>query len=552
MRYFLLLLLTAFTCATNAQAPVEVADRRDQIVRYDQVIPVTDGSWIFAGIHQSWWERQALFVSYSADGTVLWEEPGAGAYAPTFMAPMADHFIVAGPITYCSLPVQADRVERRNGTGGIEWSVLVEMTIMAMDIREELTVLVGSASFSESIELIILSGSGGQNAQWELPWEDPRAVGWALDGTVLTLFDGVIARWSDDGIQFQNAMIAPGALDLAVITAGDIRVLYNDRVVRFGSDLAAIDSVMLSPVSDARWMEFADGTLWITCEEDFASVHPVDGLAATFSNQPIDSLRISGSAVRDGLIMTAGTAYVDGRSSGVLRSFTTEGLVAEHDDDVTISIANVDTMFVTTSAPDFPNMMMLHAQVTLMVENKGSTDLETVLLNTQRTVGYCGADFGANAYGDTLQLAPGGTALIPMPLITYWPVDVALGESLVIEVCFVALAPNAKVDREPSDNSTCHTFDVLHTMISDREPFGGAIIAPMPFNDRFTVRLTTPPTNTATITLHDAAGRLLVQRTWPAGRASMEIDAAGLPVGVLVLKVHEEGQQLTRQLVRVP
>jgi hypothetical protein len=539
----------------NAQTPVENVDRRDQIVRYDRVIAASDGNWIFAGMHQGWYPAQTLLVGRNEMGQVLWEQPNAGVVDVWNLIGTTNCFVYSGPDFGCSLPSPGHRLVYRTNDGEHQWTVGLELiTPVSIDVdQNDLIAMIGEVH-EEGLppQVLILDGAGEEHSQWELPWQQPRAIRWALNGTVLTLFDDAIASWTDDGIPIQNSMISPGALDLAVIAAGDIRVLYEDRVVRFGSDLAAIDSVMLSTDSAARWMEFAEGTLWITCEEDFASVHPVDGLSATFSNQPIDSLHITGTAVRDGMIMTAGTAYVDERSSGVMRSFTTEGLVAEHDDDVAISIANVDTLFVTTSAPAFPNMMTLHAQVTLMVENKGTNVLETVLLNTQRTVGYCGADFGANAYGDTLQLAPGATALIQMPLITYWPVDVALGESLTIERCYVALAPNNKVDREPFDNSTCYTFEVLHTGLATTEAFGGALVAPVPFGDRFSIVLGAPPVKPAVISIHDSSGRLFLERTWPAGQIHMDLDATVLPPGVLVLKMIDADQQISRQLVRLP
>jgi hypothetical protein len=548
MRPLLLCVFIGSTLLLDAQSPIEIADRRDQIVRYHQVIPAPDSSWIFAGVHQGWTERQALFVARASDGALLWEEPGAGLYEPIFMAPIAGHFIAAGPTNACSLPVPADRVERRNSTGGIEWSELVDISIKGMDVSGEMVVLVGTPGVEEGYELIILNGAGAEFAQWELPSE-PITVRWSPDGTIITISEDVVSRWNDSGDLLMTASLGANPLDAAVIDANDIRILYSEHLVKHGADLAAIDTIPIT--ADTKWMEVSDGSIWITGNENFTQVDPVSSLSSSFTIDPIDSLDITGSAVSNGIIMTSGTAHIDGRSSGIMRSFTTTGSQFDHDMDVAVTVASVDTLYLTSSAPAFPNMVRLHVQVTLAVENKSSVPLQSVLLNTQRTVGHCGADFGASVLAEDLALAPGATALVQMPLITYWPMDIQLGENLSFERCYVALAPDHLVDRSPADNSTCYTFNAIHTAIEELVDRSPIMIWPQPFTDRFSMRLAEPSDRTTQLIFRDATGREIKRSTMQAGQEMMEVDAQDLPQGVSILEIHSGSDRSVHRLVRV-
>jgi hypothetical protein len=538
------------------QLPAEVADQRVQIVRYDRVVAGAPGQWIFAGVQQGWDEMRTVLVARAEDGSVLWDSPTdvpAAFLEPSVMAALPDGFVLGGRPIECSLPLGLHHLQRRDQAGELLWSILLnDIAPASISISASGAIALGDDPEVDDPLVRVLDGNGVEQAGWTIPWPFMRCVRWASDGALLTMNEGVLARWTNEGELLDQAMIPAGALDLVAVGADDLRVLHADRMVRYDGAFNAIDSIALAGLGESRWMELAEDLIWITCTEAFAAVDPVSGLVTSFSNDPIDGHGVTGTAVRDGLIMTAGAASVDGRSGGVMRSFTNSGEFAQHADDLTISIASVDSLYFEVFDLS-PQIVRVHAQVTILVENHGTDVLDKLLINTQRTVGYCGADFGANATPMDMQIPPGGTALVQMPLIISQPFTVPVGDTLVFEQCFVALSPNDKVDREPSDNRTCLEAGFNNTTsIAERDAFGGALIAPVPFKDHFTIELGSSPGRNAVIIVHDAAGRQLHQQQWPAGYSRITLSAAHLPAGVLVVVVHDAEQRLVRRVVCIP
>jgi hypothetical protein len=542
--------------SSYGQMPVEVVDQRVQIVRYDRVVGGAPGQWIFVGVQQGWDEARTLLVARAEDGTVLWESPTdvpAAFLGPRVMAALPDGFVLGGWPIECSLPIGLHHLQRRDQAGELLWSILLDdIAPASISISTAEAIALGDDPEADEPLVLVVDGNGTQQASWSLPWTMLRCVRWGSDGTLLTMSEGVLARWTAEGELLDQAIIPTGAVDLIALDADDLRILHTDRLVRYDGAFDPIDSIALTGLGEARWMELADDLIWITCGEAFAAVDPLVGLVSSFSNGSIDGHEPSGTVVRDGLIMTAGTASVDGRSGGVMRSFTTMGEFAQHADDLAISIASVDSLYFETY-DQFPQIIRVHAQVTILVENQGPQTLDKLLINTQRTVGYCGADFGANAQPVGLQIAPGGTALVQMPVIVSHPFTVPLGDTLVFEQCFVALSPNDRVDRDPSDNRTCLEASFINTTsIAERGAFGGALIAPVPFNEHFTIELDSAPGRNAVLIIHDAAGRRIHQQEWVAGNSRATISAADLPAGVLVVVVQDREERLVRRVVRIP
>lgn len=546
----------ALVHSASGQLPVEVADQRVQIVRYDRVVAGASGQWIFAGVQQGWDEMRTLLVARAADGSVLWESPTDVPDAflgPSVMAALPDGFVLGGWPIECSLSLGLHHLQRRDQAGELLWSIpLNDISPASISISAAGAIALGDDPEVDEPLVFVVDGNGIEQAGWATPWPFLRCVRWASDGTLLTMNEGVLARWTDEGDLLDQAIIPAGAVDLVALGEDDLRVLHTDRLVRYDGTFNGIDSIVLTGLGEVRWMELADDLIWITCGEAFASVDPLVGLVSSFSNDPIVGHGITGTAVRDGLIMTAGAASVDGRSGGVMRSFTTSGEFAQHADDLAISIASVDSLYFEVFDL-FPQIVRVHAQVTILVENHGTEVLDKLLINTQRTVGYCGADFGANAQPMDLQIAPGGEALVQMPLIISQPFTVPVGDTLHFEQCFVALSPNDRVDRDPTGNRTCLEASFSNsTSIYEHDAFGGVLIAPVPFNDHFTIELGSIPGRNAVLIIHDAAGRQLHQQQWQAGHSRITISAALLPAGVLVVLIEDEDERLVRRVLRIP
>lgn len=556
MRAFNVALGLFMVHASFAQAPVEVADQRVQIVRYDRVVAGAPGQWIFAGVQQGWSEARTLLVAQADDGGVLWETPvdvPDAMFFPTVMVALPVGFVLGGAPIECSLPLGLHHLQRRSFDGTLLWTILLdEIAPASISISNDGLIALGDEPEEAEPLVLVLDENGVQQIMWTIPWPSLRAVRWSPDGTLITLSDGMLARWSDDGVPLDQSTIPIGALDLVALDDDDLRVLHADRLVRYDGALNAVDSISFDGLSEARWLEYADGLLWVTCVEDFVAVVPFSGIVTSFGNAPIDGHVVNGTAVRDGLIMTTGKASVDGRSGGVMRSCTTLGDFAQHDEDVAISIASVDSLYFETY-DQFPQIVRVHAQVTILVENLGTAVLDNVMLNTQRTVGYCGADFGATEQPTAMQIAPGGSALVQMPLIVSLPYTVPVGDTLHFEQCFVALSPNDRVDRDPTDNRTCLEVSFSNTTsIGEQYAFGGAVISPVPFNDHFDIELGSIPDPNAVLIINDALGRLIHQQPWDAGTNRMTIAAAHLPSGLLLVGVEDREQRFVRRVVRIP
>lgn len=553
----LALSLGAFSVFGHAQVPFERADQRVQIVRYEQVIAMPGGGWVVAGVEQGWGERRTLITGLGSDGQSLWESPAnapGAAFHPHVMSDLPGGFVVGGSPIECSLPTGLHVLQRRTWSGAVEWTITLPdgFAPASMDIASNSLIVLGDDAETSEPHVMVLNDAGDAIASWSALQDGLRVVRWAGDGGILALHGDLLAHHAPTGEAIASVVPGSPGLDLRVIAPDDIRVLHADRVVRYNEALAPMDSVALTGLSDARSMIRAEGLLWILCTEHIASLDPATGQLTSFGLASIAGHTVAGMAIQDGLVMTVGTASVEGRSAGVLRAFTTEGAVAQHDENVVLSIASVDSLYLEV-AEAFPQIVRVHFQVTLRVENAGSVPVIKVLLNTQRTVGFCGADFGANAHPDALVIPPGGSADVQMPVISSMPFTVPVGDTLRFTPCFVALSPNDRVDRLPADNLTCMEAAFHNTtgMEEQRAP-AGMVVAPMPFHDRFHVQLTDPRNRPTHLAVHDAHGRTLMHLAWPPGVTRYEVDGSSLPAGVLFLRLEGALARTALRVVRMP
>lgn len=110
---------------------------------------------------------------------------------------------------------------------------------------------------------------------------------------------------------------------------------------------------------------------------------------------------------------------------------------------------------------------------------------------------------------------------------------------------FVSLSLTDSIGCPAYDSTTIQFVGVGLTAAS---PLGS--ITPNPFHDQVDIRLGAPCLGGLRVEVMDALGRVVLAQDAPAGTQALRLGAGALPVGVYVLRVHVDGQELVRKLVK--
>ena len=544
-----------FPIGLRAQQPAEFADQREPNTVYLRVAAAGPTQWVFAGI-TGFGESQSFLSARNDEGQQLWDIDldVAGQNIETRdLTALIDGFIATGPVLFCDvMPEIVSGIVRTDMTGQTIWEYELDtMLASSMSVRSDGLLAFGDDPTATVPHLLVLNADGTEHAYWVANDPSPRTIGWDVDNSLLVLFASHLVRYTDMSVELNAASIPPGALDLAITGTDSAYVLYADRIVRYVNGLTALDSVDLVGWSTARWMEHKDGKLWVTCSEHVVAVDLGDHTTTGFATEQLAGHSVSGTAISNGLIMTAGTASINERSAGVARSYTTAGAVAQHDLDVAIHLHTVDSSRIDTLGPE-NELVRFHLWATIRLENLGMEPVTKALLNFHVYNAICGWNDNS-AHPDSFLLSPGESILLTAPEaisnILYCPI----GSEVNQPFCFVAISPNDRVDREPTNNEACTWLSYSNTtaIIEHSEPEIWTV-SPQPFADGFTIQLSSALSHNGYLAVTDATGRDVHRQSFDAGVRSIDVRTPALSSGTYLLRVEMNGFRSARHIVKLP
>lgn len=553
-----LLLFALFPVGLCAQQPAEFADQRTPHVSYTRVAAMGPDQWVFAG------NTYDSFLTARNDlGEVLWD---AGLSIPQTMEAIStlallvldDGLIAVGPTTLCDAgSTFASCIFRTDLTGQPIWAFPLDtMIARSVSLRTDGLMAFGDTHPlpwppDQPTHILVLNADGSEHAYWDVDNALPRTVRWDLDNSLLALFDDILVRYTDEGLELVSVNIPAGALDLAATGPDSTYVLYSDRVVRYSSGFAALDSIDLSTWSAARWMEENQDRIWVTCADHFVAIDLADHVASGSVTEPLLGHVVSGTSIANGLIMTAGTASIEQRTAGVARSYSTTAMVAQHDLDVALYINSVDSVRIDTISWG-NHLFLFRLWSTLRMENQGTVPITKVLLNYHRWNGLNCSWTDNSAYPDSLMLLPGESMLFTAPQMATEILYIPPGNAMDPEFCIVAISPNDLVDRDPTNNEACTGISFSNTTgLNVQTASGIASIAPQPFVDRFTVTLDST-SQEGDLVLIDASGREVHSQRFVSGKWMIEVTPPDLRPGIYVLQMRTGEHLLSRRLLKLP
>lgn len=552
MRIRTFILLTAAPCAVFGQASFELTDQRAPIVHHTAVAATDGGEWMFAGWAQDMGEARA-FLDQRTDNGLIVSNPitlnGPVAVPQWLMRAPDGGFVVVGVSPNCSLPVHVTGFVRTDAAG----QVVQQAGHGALRATAAATSPFGTAVGGGDVQdpavgrLWTLDNDGLTVLDLALTEDCPQGIAWTGTGDLLLLFaDRIEERSSVTGDEIVSAALTTGALGLSVLADGTIATLYTDQVLLLDEAFAVTGTIGWN-ASAARWMEYQGGHLWVTCVEDIVQADVAAGTATVF-DQPAGTVTVNGSAMGDGLMLFAGSRAELDRSSGVIRGRSLVNGPVEAVTDIAIHVHSIDSLYFQTD-PLYPQIVVVHVRHTLALTNMGGTTIEQVRINSQRTLPFCGADHRVDTLLHLEGLLPGGTALVQMPVLTSWPIQVPVDGTAYFSPCYVALAPNAEVDAEATNDHTCTDIPVtVPTAITELDALPGPSIHPVPFREGFTMRREHAPD--AQVVLRDGIGRELAWYRWPMGDVQLSVDAAALPMGLLLVEYTDGQRQQVLRAVR--
>ena len=537
-------LFLAFSIGADlvAQAPFEFADQRTHQVSYAACARAGD-TWIVGGNagHEDGVSVEHFVAGFDGLGQLVWETPFLG---PTYTGIVMDMtpvpgsgVLVTGPHDGCDVMLTTSMVSLIDPAGNVIWSRDLWLEFASrVDRASDGRILVSGSQavklldqFGDSLATIELDSLGFPSANWCV---------WDSDSSMM------LVRYND---QLERRSL--GAAVLAVASFDNIQdvvrwqghrlVLGNDGIVLdLDDDLSELGPVDLGAAYDRGRFVPADSTIWVIgnveaaeLDDDLAILRTVvldpDG---TFGDQVFQDYAVAGDA-----IAMVGNPTTVQRPAGMIRTVVADGTVPQHDEDVSITVVSVDSVWYSLSG----TVIYPRANVTVRVTNEGSGLLDEVVLNHWQPYGFC------SSVGTTLHLAALGLATGQFEDVSMTDLWLSFGPwgwlSLDQQVCIGALSPNALYDRDPSDNLGC---DTAHIVLGVEEP---ALEAPFVLvqdasGDALELRFFAPTTSDLRLTLLDATGRVHLNAFIPKGVQGHRISTISLRSGLHVAQVCDAGR----------
>jgi hypothetical protein len=529
------------------QTPIDRMDQHTDIVHYDEVFPLGEDAWLFAGrgnIHGGQPSAMYFLCARTDSGDLLWElkhDLMPASYwgntstvrAKKISVLQDDGVVIVGVVDGCDVVTGQSAVTRLDNDGEPVWQL--EFTFSDFNhipgshagIFDRLADGFSAYHAIASQDSIIsLNDEGEILHRWLSPASPVHCMRWENDTILLVGAGNGVFRTRIDGTVLSSLSLE-GAEHVM-----DIRK-DGDRVLGLTSDQIAVlsDELQFShwiptPAETYGFVD-ADDEVWLSA----------GGVLHRIEENALTQLLETGTeamAYRDSVVMTASSAGHHGRSGGRMKSYLMEdGTNVNHEDDVEL-LATVDSVSSSQYySPVFSAIYTFRAHTTVKVVNHSGNILDKVLLSyfAQYGMAFCGTP-GQSIIADNLNLAPGDTATIPFSNIYLTSGPMTENSIHSMELCLVAVSPDDHLDIYPDDNQWCD--EVTFTV-----PIGiDEIASPekmKAFPNPTTGIVFLPNANGSMLEVMDATGRRIALSQLTSDR--IDLRGMGVSEGVYLLRL---------------
>lgn len=539
-RNTILTLAAVLTTGLVGQSPFEFADQRTHQVGFEGVERI-GGRWVGCvnSGHESGGGVIHAAVGYHADGSLAWETPLTGGSWPGIPADLlelpGDRVLIAGPVDGCDVGVPVSFYQCVDASGFVLASAEIQFdgaSRLDIDTNDRILLSCINALLEMNTSGVLLDTIGMDT----LLLPSPLWAVWDGDSAVMML------RYND---QLERRDLQANVLAVTTWPSG-IQDVINWNGTRLMLDQIgsvhllddALDVIGTTPLGTTypfgRFVR-DDGTLWVVGNEQAAELDGTLAILQIVELDPdgvFDDSVFRSFAVDGDTLAMAGTALTASRPAGILRTVLADGSMPEHDEDVSIIMESVDTVWYDImSSIVFPRVT-----ATVRLTNEGTGIVDNVVVNHWLPYAGICSMVGKTLHLEDLNLAPGASVTAEMDSLwlNYAPWGFV---NLDQQFCIAALSPNAIYDRDQIDNLAC---DTAHIVLGIAE----VTAATQPFtliNDPTgpVLWFHEAPRAALQLRLLDSPGRVLLQDLVAPGTERYAINVSGLAAGVLCIEVSD-------------
>ncbi len=530
MRTIPFLLLAALSISAHAQL-WERADQRNEIVQFEQALPVGGGRWAVIG--RTGFGASHMISARNADGTIAWEQIDqyftGQDYGEVVQLPDSG-LLSVGASDGCDFIGPESRVRRYAPDGNVVWErIMVPIATGLVTIAAKGSIDHVAVASQDSVYVMDMDGNlvGGYHAQNG----DIQKIQWAGD-TCFVIVRGTVLHLVDiAGNELASTPIGSTVVDIHW-NGQELFVLANGSVLRFSADLTLLNSTALPDLDANSSFVVSESGLYVYTASGLYQL-AADGTPTFLFPWPaLPNLTTTGCAVRDNTVLSIGNTDISYRFTGICRTLSMSGDAPQHDQDVEV-LLQVDSTWTEFEGGYYP--WDRHADITGFVVNHGSDTLHSVVLSMWIQVPYLLCDQPVNRIDTTgFALAPGDTLSLP-----FGAVDVELGlQSAQAEgagqICIVALAPDHLADRTPDDNTACSTVDYV-LGVNELSRKSSLSLAPNPAINSCVLSGLASLGAPVRVNIMDLTGRVVAEQFNTASTNDMQLDISGLPPATYIL-----------------
>lgn len=476
----------------------------------------------FAGSH--------MISVRNAEGSIVWEQVspyGTGGDLGQVALMPDSGLLQAGIYDECDF-FPDSRACRYAPDGTILWerifSSFSDYPVTMVATRTMSHVAIASRDF-----VYILDLDGEMVGGFEVPSGNLQQMLWASDGTLFMVLGTDLKLADLQGTELAITTIGPNVRDMHW-DGQQLFVLTNDGIRRFSPGLVPLGN---NPMSGLDWNSrfvVSDSALYVNATTGLHQLAGDGSSTLLFPWPALPNLATNGCAVRNGTVLAVGNTDISGRSTGIIRTLSMDGIAPQHDQDVEV-ILQVDSIWLHNSTSYWDR----RADITGHIVNHSSVTLHSIFLSMWIQVPSFICVQPMNRIDTAgFALAPGDTISLP-----FGAVDVARGlypkQAVGTgEVCIVALAPDHLADRAPADNTACATVDFPLLVAGAARP-AELLLAPNPADQWVTLSGARALGLPLSIRILDGTGRVVLERAVPDPDERTMLDVTSLPSGAYIV-----------------
>lgn len=549
--HLLTLTVLASIGVARSQPLIELADQATDELTYSRILPIAGAGWVFFGYQNDPGGVASKNTLTARDpiGNLLWTVgfTGMQLVSGEVVAGPDSTILACGSRNGCDVLFEESVITRIGSDGTAQWTFEVS-TPWLNHIATNATDLI---AFASDNEVRIVDLFGDSLTGWTSPATPIGTLCWTSDSDLLIAANNKLYLTDTAGSFHDSLSITGEVVQLAVRADNSIWVLCEDELLIVSHDLEPVASWSLSEYETAKRLAIDANNAWVLTLDELVFVDGTSGPLSAFAIADLPGHTVADMACRDGQIVTAGTSELFTTRAAVMRSYDTNGNTVPHDEDISIAITSIDSVWLD---PVFPagSEYSMSADFTVTLQNNGSTVVDELLLaHSSGDTWICGMT-GTMIPLTQLQLLPGQSMVVQMETVHAGPRTYPPGGNASAEFCIVAASPNHVVDRDTTDNQACATAAIVGVAVPEMEAVDRFHVFPNPFTDHLFIDAVNGTDAAMDIQVLDPMGRTIHgARSLPEATGRHRIDVPRLAPGTYIVHIRSGDTFIKRRVVHM-